>query len=337
MIATTVKAGLITGQETLELLEFNRETPGPKQVAIEIRLCGICSAEVRSFRTGNGHGPSLCGHEWVGVVQKTGPDVESLEVGDRVVLSVPPPCRNCESCQAGRPAFCLVVMTVARGRDEGAPEYGGFADWVCLDEQRVLRVDEDIEDVEAAFVEPAAIAGHAVTRSQLTPGDSVTILGAGVLGLLSMQWVKASGSSKVTVVEPRENRRALALELGADLAVTPGTELPPADVVIECAGQGESVEEAVGFARQGGRVVLVGDAASTIIAPRMWLAKEVEVVAAAGYVREDFRRAVQAIADGQIRVKPIYSRTIKLQNLATTLRDLAADTTDDMKIMVDPR
>jgi 2-desacetyl-2-hydroxyethyl bacteriochlorophyllide A dehydrogenase len=231
----------------------------------------------------------------------------------------------------------LTVMTVARGRDEAAPEYGGFADWVCLDEQRVLRLDDDIEDIEAAFVEPAAIAGHAVARGQLSRGDSVIVLGAGVLGLLAMQWAKASGSSQIIVVEPRENRRALALELGADLAVTPGTELPPADIVIECAGQGESVEEAVAFARQGGRVVLVGDAASTTIAPRMWLAKEVEVVAAAGYIREDFRRAARAITDGHISVKPIYSRTIQLKDLATTLRDLAADTTDDMKVMVDPR
>jgi 2-desacetyl-2-hydroxyethyl bacteriochlorophyllide A dehydrogenase len=336
--APTVRAGIITGVESFELLDFPVVAVGPTQVRVAISLCGVCVAEVKAYRSGHGHGPSLCGHEWAGTVAEVGAGVDSLAVGDRVAVAIPAPCGRCESCRGGGPDFCAAVMAVARGRADDAPGYGGFARWVTVGEQRVMRVDPRLSDVEAAMIEPATVAGHAAMRGNIGLGANVIVVGAGPIGLFVSQWARAAGAGRVIVVEPEAARRTLALKLGADDVFVPGPAIPAdADVVFECVGEGDSVETAVGLVRPGGRVVLLGDAAVSSIAPRMWLAKEVDVVASAGYSRRDFERTNAFMAAGRLQAEPLHSRTIQLDDLPATLRSLAGETIDDIKVLVDPR
>jgi threonine dehydrogenase-like Zn-dependent dehydrogenase len=110
-----------------------------------------------------------------------------------------------------------------------------------------------------------------------------------------------------------------------------------AAVVIECVGIGDSVQQAVHLVRQGGRVVLLGDAGASTIVPRLWLAKEVTVIAAAGYSREDIRQVVQIMSAGHLAVDPLHTRTIGVAKLAEVLDDLAGDASREIKVLVDPR
>jgi len=342
-----VTAVLITGKETVEVREFGETPTPPGCVRIDIIVCGICGTDIASYRSGRLHSPAVCGHEWVGVVRDAGPGVAEIAVDDRVVVAVPPPCGGCGACRAGHGDHCREVSMVARGRDALAPQHGGFARSITVAATRVLRAHPGLSDEEAAQVEPAAVAFHALRRSHFCPGDTVVVQGAGPIGLLVAQFARAAGAGHTIVVEPSAARRELATALGTDTAVAPADaqELVAdltlgvgADVVMECAGVPSLLQAAVDFARAGGVVGLVSFMSRpATVEPARWLAKEITVVASNAYTHSDFRRVMGLIADGRVRVAPLHTRTVRLDDLGTTLRDLADVTTDDVKVLVDPR
>ena len=342
-----VTAALITAKETVTFHRFTQAPPEPGCVTIDISLCGICGTDINSFRSGHLHSPAVCGHEWVGQVAEAGADVDGLHEGDRVVLTVPPACGRCPECQRGLGEYCRTASLVARGRDPLAPPHGGFAGRITVQATRVMRAHPDLTDEVAAQVEPATVAFHGVRRSGITAGDTVVVQGAGPIGLFALQFARAAGAGSVLVVEPSPARRRLARELGAINAVAPDeaaecvadhTRGIGADVVIECAGVPRLLQTAVDLARSGGVVQLLSFLAepATINAAR-WLAKEVNVVASNAFTHDDFRRSMTFLADGRVQAQPLHSRTVPLDELEPTLRELSAGPSDDIKVLVDPR
>ncbi len=343
-----MKAALITGQEQLELLDFEQTRPIPSGVVVDIAYCGICGTDVASYHTGHLHSPAVCGHEWTGTVSAIGSEVRHPAEGDRVVIGVCPPCGRCETCVAGQPETCLVVQKQVRGRDSTAPPHGGFAPAIGVAADRVVLAHPDLGDEDAAQVEPAAVAYHAVRRSGIGLGDVAVAQGAGPIGLLTLQLARAAGATTVVVVEPTEHRRAKAVELGAHHAVEPGgkaTEIVSeltsgrrADVVYECAGIASLLQTAVDLTRRGGVMAMLGYVAGdSSINAGQWLSKDIRVVASMGFAHEDVHHTMSLIADGRVRVEPLHTRTIGLAELDAVIADLAAGRADDTKVLVDPR
>lgn len=330
---------LVTGLATVELIDLVEPTPGPGEVTVAIDMCGVCNAEVRAYVTGDGHGPTLCGHEWTGRIHRVGSSVEGLPEGRRVVVAVPDPCGDCASCAANRPEFCSFVMTVARGRDVSPVQpHGGYARWLTVPAYRVLPVPDSVTETSAVMAEPAAVAWHAVRRGDVSPGDRVLVLGAGPIGLLVLACTQIAGAQDVSAVDRNGTRRAAAQRLGAEPALSAiDAEDTGHDVVFECTGDPEMLQHAVNAVRQGGRVVLVGDAATATIAPRLWLAKEVTVISAAGYSRSEIVQVLALMADGRLDPAVLHTRTIALDGLADGLADLADALTEDIKVVLDPR
>jgi 2-desacetyl-2-hydroxyethyl bacteriochlorophyllide A dehydrogenase len=238
-------------------------------------------------------------------------------------------------------------MTVGRGRDQGAPPHGGFARSLTVADYRVAKVPSGLSDEDAALVEPAAIAFHGVARAELPPTASVVVLGAGPIGLLVLQVARAIGAGTTVVVDPVRRRRDAALVLGADAAVAAledgGLVLDEltrgagADVVLECAGTEEALQQAVDVIAPGGRIVLLGDPLTATVAPRLWLAKEVTIVASAGYSRSDIEAVMGLMAAEKVRTAPIHTRTISLDAIGQCLQGFVDATTQDIKVLVDPR
>lgn len=342
-----MRAALVTAPGRIELRDQPVVPPTGTQVALAITLCGVCGTDVGAFTAGGLHSPAVCGHEWVATVTEAGRDVTSLTVGARVVIAVPPPCGTCPECRGGLPDQCRHVSAVARGRDPAAPAHGGFAQRLVVDESRVLIALDALSDVEAAQVEPAAIALHGIRRAGIVPGDVVVVQGGGPIGLLAAQCARLAGAATVVVVEPQDARRALATGLGADLAVPPGdgvgalveelTEARGADVVVEAAGRAQLLTTALGLARRGGTVLLLGYTAETAqVRPATLLSRELVVRGALAATRDDVRRTMQLIARGRLQVAPLHTRTIGLDDLGALLVDLAAGSTSDLKVLVDP-
>jgi len=342
-------AALITGQSQVELREFDDPTPSAAGAVVDISFCGICGTDIHAFQSGNPYNPAICGHEWVGSISALGSDASRssrLGEGDRVVVAVPPPCGQCETCRAGQTTMCRTVFGVAVGRDPLAPKHGGFAPQIAVGIDRLVAADSRLTDEQAAQVEPSTVAFHAVRKSGVRLGDIAVVQGAGPIGLVTMQWVKAAGAGEVIVVEPNEARRALATDLGATMTATPDdiasvlderTRGRGADIVYECVGKPQTIQRAVELARRGGSMCLIGLADSdATITPHIWLVKEINMTSALAYTHEEFEMAMGMIGDGRVIVDPMHSCTTSLDGLADALADLASGQSEQTKVLVNP-
>lgn len=340
LVARVSEPSTVTVSESL-LAEL-----GPTSVRVDVILNGICGSDVKMFRGGETLRPSVFGHEWVGRVTGVGSGVSSVAPGDRVVVSVPAPCGECASCVRDHGQFCRLVTSVVGGRDAMAPEGGGFATSVTVAEYRVLLAHAALSDIQAALLEPTAVALRGVRASRVELGDRVVVQGGGPIGLLALQLAKAAGAGACIVIEPSATRRSLALSLGADLAVSPAESTGAvrdlsdglgADVVFECSGRGELIQRAVELARRGGTMGLLGFALGPArIQPATWVGSEIKIVATAGYSRSEQVQAMELMAREQIQVGQLYSRSVALEGLQEILTIMAAGESEDIKVLVDP-
>ena len=343
-----MQAALVTGRERIELRDFPDPEPTAGGAVVEIACCGICGTDLHAYHEGVPYPPALCGHEWSGTVSAVGAGVANVREGDRVGIGVAPACGSCRECRAGDPAHCAAQLESLLGLGPLAAPHGGFARAIAVRADRLYPLRPEISLVQAALLEPAAVAIHAVRRTPLRLGDAVVVLGAGPIGLLVQQAARAAGAGLVVVVEPEPGRARLAARLGASLVVDPGgSELesrvraacggPGADAVFECAGIPSTIDQSVGLARRGGVVSLVGLATlPATISPASWLVREVRLVASLGYLHEEFPVAMQLAADGRLQLEALHTGTVGLGELEPAFRRLLSGD-GAVKILVDPQ
>jgi (R,R)-butanediol dehydrogenase / meso-butanediol dehydrogenase / diacetyl reductase len=340
-----VRAGLIIGKERFELAEVPEPVPGERQVVVDVQRCGICGSDVHAYVEGWRYAPGVCGHEWVGLVSATGPGVVAVGEGDRVAAGMAPGCGGCADCRAGRPEYCAVARSSYAGRR--APTNGGFARAIAIDANRLCRLPDGVDDVQGAGVEPASVAWHGVQRSRIRPGDVTCVVGCGAIGLLTLQCVRIAGAGYVVVVEPDAARRERALDLGADAALAPGSELREhldsvtgglrADIAIDCAGVPASLQQSVDMVRRGGSVCLLGVTGGDVtVAPMRWIGKEVSVDASMLFTLDEMATVVALVAEGTLRVTELHDATVDLDQLGQTIDDLATRRLTAVKVLVDP-
>ncbi len=343
-----MRVGLVTGKHQIELREFPDPTPEPLKAVVEISHCGICGTDLHAYQEGGPYHAAICGHEWAGTVSGVGEGVERLREGDRVGIGVASACGRCRECRAGDAAHCGAVLMGMLGMGPLAAPHGGFASAISIEAARLYPLRKEISDIDAAMLEPATVAIHALRRTPLRLGDAVIVLGAGPIGLLVQQCAFIAGAGCVVVVEPEPHRAQLAESLGATLVVSPAdpdfeakirATCGPlgADVVFECAGIPATIDQSVGLAKRGGVVSLVGLATVPAeIAPGSWLAREVRLVASLGYLHDEFPVSMQLVADGRLKLAPLHTATVGLTALEPAFQQLLSGD-GSVKILVDPR
>lgn len=340
-----MRAGIVTGKRQFELLDVADPTPRDGEVVVAIDRCGICGSDVHAYQEGWPYSPGICGHEWTGRVVELGSGVRSIDLDARVVGAQAPGCGACRECRASLPQFCRVAASEYSGRN--APSSGGFAPYLTLKANRLISVPDGVDAEQAALIEPAAVAMHAIRRSRLTVGDVVCIVGCGPIGLMALQCARVAGAASVIAVEPDETRRALAVELGADAAVAPGPELREAvnehtnglraDIAFDCAGIPQTLQQSVDMVRQGGSVCMVGvSGGEATIQPMRWMMKEVSVDTSILFTLDEMSIVAGLVADGRIRTRELVAGTITLDDLPTTIEDMAQRRNTSVKILVDP-
>lgn len=253
--------------------------PRPGEVLVQIDAAGICHSDLSVI---NGDRPRpmpmALGHEAAGTVVALGdPNEPGLAVGDKVVMVFLPSCGQCPQCLSGEGYLCA---TAAAANGKGELIRGGsrlscdghsvhhhlgvsaFASHAVVDRRSLVKVDADIPAEIAALFGCAVLTGVGAVMNTaiLRPGESVTIYGLGGVGLAALLGALASGGQPVNVIDPAPEKRALALELGAAAAFSPGEEAEAAgsNVVIETVGKAAVLAQAYKSARRGGRIVTVG-------------------------------------------------------------------------------
>lgn len=270
----TMRAVVLTGPNALTITDVPTPCPGPMDVLCRVDTCFICGTDPHIIR-GEYPGfwpkayPLIPGHEWSGTVVGLGDGATDFgwQMGDRVAGTSHAGCGFCRMCRTGRYNLCENYGDEARGhRQYGHYSPGAYAQYVVHSVRSVTKVPEAFPLEEAALLDPASIALHTVKRGLPDPGDTVTIIGPGPMGLMVQLCALAVGAGRVIVVG-RGERLAMAARLGAETVDYTVTD-PVATVremtsggsavVIECAGTPETLAQAIEMTRKGGRVSVIG-------------------------------------------------------------------------------
>lgn len=252
---------------TFRLTEMPIEDPGPGEVQVRIEAVGVCGSDIHAYSEGGVGGtpnvyPMLLGHEPAGSIVKTGSGVTGLAPGDRGALEPALYCYHCEFCLSGHHNVCANIRFLSN------PTYPGFfREFVNLPVSNFQPIPAKMSFAEAALAEPLAIAVHSLRLASIRPGETVAVIGAGPIGLLTIAALRASKAGRVWVVEPIAHRRELARGIGADVALEPEEALQEilretgrrgVDCAIDCAAGEHTTSQAIQMARNAGRVALTG-------------------------------------------------------------------------------
>lgn len=209
-----MKAGVLHAKEDLRYEDIEKPVPKDNEVLVKVKYTGICGSDIpRVLGDASHYFPNVLGHEFSGVVEGFGKDVHNVKIAQRVAGVPLVPCMECEDCQNGNYSLCKHYSFI------GSRQYGSFAEYVCVPEKNVVPFDDSVSFEQGALFEPATVALHGLERVNFQGGKTVAILGGGTIGLLTMQWAKIYGASKVVVFDIQDERLELAKKFGADEGV----------------------------------------------------------------------------------------------------------------------
>ena len=298
--------------------------PTSSEVLVRIRSCGVCGSDMHTFSEGCIAGqaavyPCVLGHEPAGEVVESGRDVDDLPRGAKVAIEPFVVHSECEFTRKGRQNLALDNSFM--GKD--IP--GALREYVVLPRRNLLKMPNSMTFADASFIEPLAVVLHTYELAQLIPGESVTIMGVGPIGLIAVAVAKQAGASRVIAVDRLSYRLEVARQLGADDVVDANRESPRAavlditghgtHVVVDAAGNTDSINASIACLRPGGRMVLIGIPSEPGIPVDFWRALDCEATI---HVQKrsngKAEEALSMLERGLIHSNAIMSHSFQLEN-----------------------
>ncbi len=343
-----MKALLLTDYRRLEFQEVDDPVVGPDDVLISVKACGICGSDIHGYDGSSGRRipPLIMGHEAAGVIQAVGANVDGFTVGDRVTMDSTISCGSCFFCEQGNVNLCENRQVLGVSCD-AYRRHGAFAELLSVPARICYRIPGELPFEHAALIEAVSIAVHAVARTPIQPGDSVVVVGTGMIGLLVVQAAIVAGAGSVIAVDLDPRRLELAKELGAAVALNASanniaesvqkmTDGRGADVAFEVVGASPTVQTAIDSVRRGGAVTLVGNLAPTVELPlQSVVTREITLAGTCGSAGE-YPECIELMSSEQIRVQPLITATTDLEQAAGWFERLYAGDGESMKVVVCP-
>jgi 2-desacetyl-2-hydroxyethyl bacteriochlorophyllide A dehydrogenase len=340
MTRKRMRAAVFEGNGVLNIKEVDAPVVEKgTDVLVRVEMCSICGTDVHIMSVPPGYiadPGTILGHELVGKVVAVGSEVKSLRPGDRVVTNPNDYCGVCAYCQKNLPNLCENIIPMGIGAN------GGFAEYVKVSEKVAHKISAAVPPEIAAFAEPLACAVHASSRIPVNPCDSVLVFGAGPIGLLFVQLMKARGASPIIVSEPAALRREFALKCGADYVIDPLREDLPGfvaaktrigvDFAIDVVGS--QVWEGVKAVRKGGSVLLFGfnAKAKPVVEQHQITNREVAVIGT-WLANDAFPKAVKILESGILDLGFLITHTLPLEKTGEAIEILRKG--EGVKIMID--
>jgi len=316
-----MKAALLLGPGRIALDDTAEPDLGPDEVMIEPQIAGICGTDISFFA---GHRtvqyPFILGHEVVGRVKALGKGVTKFQPGQRVIVEPNYPCGECSLCRAGRGAVC------ADKKSMGVNLPGCFSQSAAAPAEFVWPLPDTIPDQDAATIEPLAVSLHGLLQSEARAGDTIAVLGCGVVGLLLIHAAVAAGV-RVIAHDRLADKLAMARSLGAETVRDSDDagllwQKENVRAVFECAGVSATVELALKYAPRGSQVILLGLASTPASFVPMRLVREgVGIQTSMIYDHPaDFKHVIDQVAKGVLRPSKIVTHTYPLDQIGEALR-----------------
>ena len=333
----------MTAPGRIDFREVSNPVPDPDQVIVRIRRIGICGSDIHVFHGRHPYTsyPIVQGHEISGIVSQIGSRVEDLAVDDPVTIMPQVTCGTCHPCRHGMYHICESLAVMGFQTDGAAQER--FA----VDASQAVKLPEGISLDWAAMIEPISVGAHALARGGGARDKNVLVLGAGTIGNLTAQVARASGARAVMVTDISDYKLAKARDCGIDAAVNAGeVELDEAilenfgpdraDLIVECVGAQETITQAVACARKGTTIVIVGVfGEKPVVDLGLVQDRELSLVGTLMYQETDYRRAVELVGAGSLRLDPLITHRFPFAQYLEAYRAIEAAQGKTMKVMID--
>ncbi|MBL8233570.1 MAG: galactitol-1-phosphate 5-dehydrogenase [Bryobacterales bacterium] len=343
-----MKALLLKQYMELEYTDVPAPQIGPEEVLVRVRAVGICGSDVHGLdgSTGRRIPPLVMGHEAAGVISEVGSAVTEWKPGDRVTFDSTVSCGKCHFCRAGKVNLCenRQVLGVSCGDYR---RNGAFAEYVAVPQNILYRLPDALSFEHAALIEAVSIAVHAVNLTPITLGDSAVVIGSGMIGLLTIQAARVAGCSQVFAVDLDDNKLALAKQMGADEVfnarnadvvkeIQARTNGRGADVALEAVGATDPIRTAIQAVRKGGTVTLIGNITPKIELPlQQVVTREIRLQGTCGSAGE-YPACIDLLVKGMIKVDPIISAKVPLEEGASWFNRLYKHEPNLMKVILQP-
>lgn len=304
---------------TMKIQDAPVPVPKDDEVLLKVEYVGICGSDVHGFESGPFIPPKDpnqkigLGHECAGTVVGVGSKVKKIKVGDRVNIEPGVPCGKCRFCLSGHYNICPDVDFLAT-----QPNYrGALTNYITHPEAYTYKLPDNMDTMEGALVEPAAVGMHAAMEADVKPGKKIVILGAGCIGLMTLQACRAMGATEIVVSDVIPKRLEMAKKLGA-MEVINGKEEDTiarskellgewgADIVFETAGSPVTAKQTTGLVMRGGRIMIVGTVPGDTPVNFLGINREVKIQTVFRYVN-NYPMTIEAISSGRFDVKSMVT------------------------------
>jgi len=344
-----MRALLLSKYNHLEMTDLPAPIPDVDEILIQVSACGICGSDVHGYdgSTGRRIPPIVMGHEAAGAVVAVGSEVNTFRPGDRVTFDSTVYCGKCEYCLKGEVNLCNQRQVIGVSCKEFRRP-GAFAELLAVPARIAYRLPDSFSFPQAAMLEAVSVALHGVAVAEMKGGETVLVIGAGMIGLLLLQAARAAGCSRIFISDVDATRLALAEKLGADRTIlASGADLTEeildetggkgVDIVLEAVGREETIVAAIDCVRKGGTVSLVGNISPQIMLPlQKVVSRQIRLQGSCASAGE-YQQAIELIASGTIKVDLLITAVAPLSDGPAWFERLHAREPNLMKIVLDPR
>jgi L-iditol 2-dehydrogenase len=339
-------AAVLHSAEDLRYEEVPVPAPGPDEVVVGVAANGLCGSDIHFFEDGRlgpyeVTKPYIPGHEACGTVVRASASGLGPAEGQRVAIEPGVPCRRCALCKSGRYNLCTDVVFMSE-----PPVNGTFAQYVALAADFAHPLPDSVDDESGAFVEPISVGIQACARAGLTAAQSVAILGAGPIGLVTLLVARAFGAADAFVVDVLPSRLGIAADLGATATVDAGeadvaeamAELTGgvgADIVFDTSGSFEACAAAPMIAARGGVIAQVGwpNLHQVPYPVEIVMEKELDLRGINRYCNT-YPRAVSLLASGKLDVSPLITHRFSFAEVCEAFKFASENREATLKVMV---
>ncbi|MHA1121822.1 MAG: zinc-dependent alcohol dehydrogenase [Candidatus Heimdallarchaeota archaeon] len=324
-----------------------REIPIPEvkenEVLIKIMRIGVCGSDIHVYHGKHPYTsyPVTQGHEVSGMIEKVGIKVTELKIGDKVTIQPQVVCGKCHSCLHGNYHICdeLKVM--------GFQTTGMASEFFVTDANRILKLPDEMSYEQGAMIEPMAVACGVFTKTDDLSGLNVVVLGAGPIGNLTAQTAKALGAKSVLITDVSDFRLEIAKKVGIDHTINPlkqdlSEEIvkafgpDKADLIIECVGINQTIDDAITNARKGTDIVLVGVFGDKPVVDLGTVQdRELRLIGMLMYQTKEYLKAIELVNSGKIQLEPLMTKHFKFNDYDKAYQFIDEKKDKTMKVFID--
>lgn len=346
-----MKAYVLEGINQLEYKEINKPTLSAGHVLVEVEAAGICGSDIpRVFTTGTYHFPTIPGHEFSGKVVEACDESGASWIGKRVGVFPLIPCKECAPCQKESYEMCSNYNYLGSRCD------GGFAEYVAVPIWNLIELPKSVSFHEAAMLEPASVALHAVRRLELSEVSSVALFGLGTIGIIIAQWLHIFGI-KTVIATGHSDRHGEVMKQVASaeyvyldanregvveqvMALTDGAGV---DAVLDCVANAESLADALSCVKPAGQVVLVGNPKDNVPMDKntYWkiLRKQIRLTGTwnssfTHSIEDDWNMVLRECANGSLHLEELITHSLPFDELQQGLRIMKDKSEYRNKVMI---